>query len=158
VSIFRKCMIHPYKSEYKARCFEIFNELDGWFGSEEINSDYANQLSEDGAFVAIVDGQVEGVISIDWHFESTAEIYSMAISLKNHRKGLGKKLMLSAENLAKEKGFDFLHVKTLGDQVPHPGYKKTRAFYENYGFKRLFQTKDLWDGLPTMLYVKSIEY
>ena len=64
----------------------------------------------------------------------------------------------TAENLAKEKGFDFLHVKTLGDEVPHPGYKKTRAFYENYGFKRLFQTKDLWDGLPTMLYVKSIEY
>lgn len=149
-------MIEPYKVEYKTRCYEIFNELDGWFGSEEINSDYANQLSEDSAFVAIVDGRVEGVISIDWHFETTAEIYSMAISQKNHRKGIGKKLMVAAEKLAKEKEYEFLHVKTLGDEVAHPGYKKTRAFYEAFGFRRLFQTKDLWDGLPTMLYVKSI--
>ena len=108
--------------------------------------------------MAIVNGRVEGLISIVWHFGTTAEIYSIAISLAHHRKGLGKKLMLAAEGLAKEKGFDFLHVKTLGDEVPHPGYRKTRAFYEGYGFKKLFQTKDLWDGLPTMLYVKSIEY
>jgi len=151
-------MIQPYKIEHKERCYEIFNELDGWFGSEEINSDYAAQLNEESTFVAIVNGRVEGVISIDWHFGTTAEIYSMAISLAYHRKGLGKKLMLAAEKLAKKRSFDFLHVKTLGDEVPHPGYKKTRAFYEDFGFKKLFQTKDLWDGLPTMLYVKSIEY
>ena len=149
-------MIQPYKIEHKERCYEIFNELDGWFGSEEINSDYAAQLNEESAFVAIVNGRVEGVISIEWHFTTTAEIYSMAISLEFHRKGLGKQLMVSAENLAKERGFEFLHVKTLGDEVPHTGYKKKRDFYESFGFIKLFQTKDLWDGLPTILYVKSI--
>ncbi len=151
-------MIQPYNDEHRARCFEIFNELDGWFGSDEINADYAAQLNEDSSFVAMVNGNVEGDVSIAWHFDTTAEIYSMAVSLANHRRGLGTQLMTAAENLAKQRRFDFLHVKTLGDDVPHPGYKKTRAFYEDYGFKRLFQTNDLWDGLPTMLYVKSIEY
>ncbi|MFQ3261502.1 GNAT family N-acetyltransferase [Reinekea sp.] len=150
-------MIEPFKPEHRARCYEIFNELDGWFGSEEINSDYAKQLSEKSAFVALVNGRVEGVISIEWHFGTTAEIYSMATSLALHRKGIGKRLMLAAEKLARDKSYEFLHVKTLGDEVPHPGYKNTREFYENYGFKRLFQTKDLWDGLPTMLYVKIIK-
>lgn len=151
-------MIQPYKSEYYTRCYDIFNELDGWFGSEEINSDYAAQLTEGSAFVAIVNGCVQGVLSLDWHFGTTAEIYSMAISLDYHRKGLGTQLILAAENLAREKSYEFLHVKTLGDEATHLGYKNTRAFYENFGFKKLFQTKDLWGGLPTMLYVKSIEY
>ncbi|MEP4547941.1 MAG: GNAT family N-acetyltransferase [Saccharospirillum sp.] len=134
-------MIEPYKKNYKARCYEIFNELDGWFGSEEINSDYANQLSDDSTFVAIVDGRVEGVISIDWHFETTAEIYSMAISQKNHHKGIGKQLMVAAEKLAKEKKCEFLHVKTLGDEVPHPGYKKTRPFTKLLASRDYFRQK-----------------
>ena len=151
-------MIVPYVNEHRDRCYEIFNELDGWFGSEEINSDYANQLNEGSSFVAVVEGRVEGVISLQWHFGTTAEIYSMAISLAHHRNGLGRRLLAAAENLAKDKKYVYLHVKTLGDEVPHSGYKKTRAFYESYGFRRLFQTKDLWDGLPTMLYVKTIDY
>lgn len=96
-------MIERYKSKHKQRCYEIFDELDGWFGSDEINSEYVNQLSEYSSFVAVVDGNVEGVISLDWHFGSTAEVYSMPISLAHHRQGIGKQLMVAAEKLAKER-------------------------------------------------------
>lgn len=149
-------MIRSYTKMDKEACYQIFNQLDGWFGSEEINADYANQFSEENTLVAVMDGEVLGVISMEYHFGTTAEIYSMAVNLNHHRKSIGKALIEKAEVSAKSAGFEFLHVKTLGDELPHPGYKKTRAFYESFGFKRLFQTKDLWDGLPTMIYVKNI--
>ena len=81
----------------------------------------------------------------------------MAVSLTHHREGIGKQLLAAAESLARDRQYVFLHVKTLGDTLPHPGYRKTRAFYEACGFKKLFQTEGLWDGLPTLLYVKPLE-
>lgn len=148
--------IQPFHSAHRERCYEIFAELDHWFGSDEINLEYTQQLDPEHSFVALVNGRVEGIISTETHFDSTVEIYSMAVSLLFHRCGIGKLLLNAVESEAQEKHYDFLHVKTLGDELPHPGYKKTRLFYEQQGFIRLFQTTELWDGLPTMLYVKSI--
>ncbi|WP_108124177.1 GNAT family N-acetyltransferase [Saccharospirillum mangrovi] len=153
----KRITIQPFNARHRQRCYEIFNELDGWFGSEEINTDYTEQLNENDTLLAFVDEGVEGVISLQWHYDTTAEIYSMAVSLAHHRFGLGKQLLAAAESLARERGYKFLHVKTLGDTLPHPGYQKTRAFYENRGFNKLFQTHDLWDGLPTLLYVKALD-
>jgi len=148
--------IQPFQDSNRARCYDIFAELDGWFGSEELNTEYAEQLSASSSLVALIDNRVEGVISLDWHYDTTAEIYSMAVSLAHHRQGIGTQLLSAAEALARQRNYVFLHVKTLGDTLPHPGYQKTRAFYENYGFSKLFQTEDLWDGLPTLLYVKTL--
>jgi len=152
----QKPLIQPFQDSHRARCFDIFAELDGWFGSEELNNEYSNQLSETNTLVALVDNKVEGVISLQWHYDTTAEIYSMAVSLARHRQGIGNQLLKAAEALARRRNCAFLHVKTLGDTLPHPGYQKTRTFYENYGFSKLFQTEDLWDGLPTLLYVKAL--
>lgn len=156
MSTTQKPLIQAFQDSYRSRCFDIFAELDGWFGSEELNAEYAKQLSESNSLVALLNNKVEGVISLQWHYDTTAEIYSMAVSLAHHREGIGKQLFAAAESLARHHQFAFLHVKTLGDTLPHPGYRKTRAFYEACGFKKLFQTEDLWEGLPTMLYVKSL--
>ena len=153
----QKPLIQTFQDSYRSRCFDIFAELDGWFGSDELNTEYAEQLSGSNTLVAVIDNKVEGVISLQWHYDTTAEIYSMAVSLTHHREGIGKQLLAAAESLARDRQYVFLHVKTLGDTLPHPGYRKTRAFYEACGFKKLFQTEDLWDGLPTLLYVKPLE-
>ncbi|PTY37852.1 hypothetical protein BGP77_15380 [Saccharospirillum sp. MSK14-1] len=148
--------IQPFQNSHRTRCFDIFAELDGWFGSEELNNEYAEQLCEANSLVGLIDNNVEGVISLLYHYDTTAEIYSMAVSLAHHHQGIGTQLLTAAEALAKRRHCSFLHVKTLGDTLPHPGYQNTRAFYESYGFRKLFQTEDLWNGLPTMLYVKTV--
>ena len=151
-------MILSYKQEFKSQCLEIFNSLEFWFegDNDAIANDYANQLNPQDSWVYRIDGKVIGLISMLWHFDSTAEIYSMGILENQHRKGIGNKLFDVAEQAAKDRGFEFIHVKTLGDSLDHKGYKRTRAFYEAKGFKKLFQTTGLWDPLPTMLYIKTL--
>ncbi len=84
-------MIHPYKEEYKSQCLEIFNSLDLWFGGDDdsIAQDYTNQLNPQDSWVYRIDSKVIGIISMQWHFDSTAEIYSMGVLENHHRKGIG---------------------------------------------------------------------
>ena len=84
-------MIYAYKPEYKSQCLAIFTSLNFWFGGDNgaIANDYSNQLNADDSWVYIIDDQVIGIISMLWHFDSTAEIYSMAVLETQHRQGIG---------------------------------------------------------------------
>jgi GNAT superfamily N-acetyltransferase len=125
-------------------CAEILAALPDWFGLEESNRRYIENLSRLPAAVALVSGEVVGFVSLERHNPHSVEIEAMAVEPGLHREGVGGALIVWAEGWCAEKGVRWLHVKTRGPATPDPGYERTRAFYLAAGFDPLFETLELW--------------
>src|SRR5437764_8485039 len=81
----------------------------------------------------------------------------MGVRREQHRRGLGRSLVVAAEAWCRDRGIRYLHVKTLGPSRPDPGYDATRAFYEAVGFVALEELHGLWDEEnPTLILVKDV--
>lgn len=68
----------------------------------------------------------------------------MGVLAKSHNQGIGSALVKRVLQWAKEKGYEFLQVKTLDESHPDVCYAKTRKFYESVGFKPLECLPELW--------------
>ena len=60
------------------------------------------------------------------------------------------------EAYLRDRGVEYLQVKTLGPSRPDAGYERTRGFYEARGFVPLEELHDLWDANPCLLLVKRL--
>jgi ribosomal protein S18 acetylase RimI-like enzyme len=75
-----------------------------------------------------------------------------------HRYGVGRAMLLAAENYLRDLGVQYLQVKTLSDSHPDEGYAKTRAFYQAMGFHPLEEFKTLWgEANPCLLLIKQLD-
>ncbi|MFC1996619.1 GNAT family N-acetyltransferase [Chloroflexota bacterium] len=84
-------------------------------------------------------------------------MYVTGVLPQYHRQGVGREILFAAEYYLRDQGVLYLHVKTLSDSHPDPGYAKTRAFYLAMGFTPLEEIKTLWDEAnPALLLVKKI--
>lgn len=61
-----------------------------------------------------------------------------------HKRGIGRALLARVLQRAKDKGYEFLQVKTLDESHPDPYYAATRNFYAAVGFKPLECLPELW--------------
>ncbi|WP_233451290.1 MULTISPECIES: GNAT family N-acetyltransferase [Streptococcus] len=64
----------------------------------------------------------------------TVELFVMVVLKKYHRQGVGKTLVLKAKEIATEKGYTFLQVKTV-QMGKYDSYDSTNRFYLSLGFK-----------------------
>ena len=135
----------------------ILKALPNWFGIEESTKEYINKSSDLQFFVAIDKSKVVGFISIKENSKYTAEIYVMAVLPDYHKQGIGKKLINVSLKWAKEKGYEFLQVKTLDYSHPDTYYEATRAFYKSVGFKELECLKEVWgEDNPCLIMIQYI--
>jgi GNAT superfamily N-acetyltransferase len=75
-----------------------------------------------------------------------------------HRQGVGRSLILRAEDWLLDQGVEYLQVKTLGPSRPDPGYEITRAFYLSLEFEPLEEMNKIWDeNNPCLVMVKKLE-
>ena len=73
-----------------------------------------------------------------------------------HRKGYGRKLVEAAKQIAVEKGYSFLQVKTV-QMGRYEEYDRTNRFYLALGFKEFEVFPTLWDERnPCQIYVMSL--
>ena len=128
-----------------AICRSILDQLPEWFGIPQSNADYARLADEGPAWLAVDDGEVVGLMLLKPHFESTVEIYLLAVVPARHRAGVGRALVAQAEAWARGRDATFLTVKTRGPSKPYEPYERTRAFYEAMGFVALEEFAELWD-------------
>ncbi len=133
-------------------CESILRELPEWFGIEEATAAYIRDVAELPSF-AVVD---DGFLSVKLHTPRAAELYVMGVRPERHRRGVGTALLAAAEEYLRERGVEYLQVKTLGPSDPDEGYARTRRFYEARGFVALEEIHGLWDGNPCLLMVKSL--
>ena len=132
----------------------VLRDLPDWFGIEESTRQYIEDAAGLPTFVAEPD---LGFVSLKQHTPAAAELYVLGVRAAQHRQGIGRALVETAESWCRERGIRYLHVKTLGPSRPDPGYDATRAFYEALGFVALEELHGLWDEEnPTLVLVKDV--
>lgn len=146
------------EQEKKEISTSILESLPNWFGIPEATQEYISKSSKLPFFVAIHESKPLGFISIKENNQYTAEIYVMGVLSDYHKQGIGTSLINRVMQWAKEKGYEFLQVKTLDGSHPDIYYAKTRKFYTSVGFKPLECIPELWGKEnPCLIMIQHIE-
>lgn len=148
-------LIDKNKSEV---CEKILRSLPKWFGIESAILDYIKDAERMPMFVTIVESEIVGFLSLNFHNKYTAEIHVIGVLPQFHRNGAGKELVRAAEKYLSEKGYKYLSVKTLSESRPNEEYDRTRNFYYGVGFLPVEEFKTLWgEHNPCLLLIKNLE-
>ncbi|MGH9016598.1 MAG: GNAT family N-acetyltransferase [Acidimicrobiales bacterium] len=140
-----------------AVCRGILAALPTWFGIPESVEDYVAVADRTPTVIASLDGGDVGFVTVFRHTAVAAEIYAMGVLPEHHRRGIGRIMVTHAEEALARDGVEFLQVKTLGPSRPDEGYRRTRAFYEECGFRPLQEFSDLWGpDQPALQMVKVV--
>lgn len=122
----------------------ILAELPQWFGRSAATEAYVQRAETRPTFVARAHSRAVGLLSVCDHFGLQSEIAVMGVLPDHHRRGIGRRLVEASAQRARDRGADYLSVKTLGPDHDDPGYAGTRAFYTAMEFLP-FETLDgLW--------------
>jgi GNAT superfamily N-acetyltransferase len=133
-------------------CEVVLRDLPDWFGIEEATAAYIHDVAGLPTF-AVGD---EAFIALKIHNPRAAEVYVMGVRRERHGEGLGTALLDAGESHLRDRGVEYLQVKTLGPSDPDAGYERTRRFYEARGFVPLEELHELWDANPCLLLVKRL--
>lgn len=138
-------------------CEPILRSLPEWFRIKEANLRYLSDIERLPTFIAMIEGEPIGFLTLKQHNQYTEEILIMGVIPDLHRKGIGNALLFRAEEYLRQKKVEYLQVKTLSSSNPDTNYANTRALYFSLGFRPLEEFKDLWDEQnPALLMVKKL--
>jgi GNAT superfamily N-acetyltransferase len=138
-------------------CEHILRALPQWFGIPEATGQYLEDIEGLPTLVASLDGEAVGFLTLREHSEYAAEVHVMGVRPELHRHGVGRALLTRAEEYLRERGIEFLQVKTLSDRHPDSSYARTRAFYSAMGFRPLEEYPELWgEENPCLQMIKSL--
>ncbi len=136
---------------------DILGRLPEWFGIPEAVKDYIHYSSEMPFFALYSQSKAVGFIAIKENNQYTAEIYVMGVNPNYHGKGIGRTLVSGAIEWCRERGYEFLQVKTLDESHPDENYARTRKFYEAMGFRPLERIPVLWgEDNPCLIMIMYI--
>lgn len=142
---------------HATRCEEILRALPAWFGIEEAIQHYLRDIARLQTLGAVDGERVLGFLTLKRHFEKAAEIHVMAVQPGGRRRGLGRRLVVRAEDDLRRAGVAFLQVKTLSPSRPDSAYEQTRAFYHALGFVPLEEFPTLWgERNPCLQLIKRL--
>ena len=149
--------IVPYQSVFRQACKDIIESLPDWFGIPEANEAFLLDLNKFPSWVALKVKTVVGCITLQQNYPNSFEIHFLAVHPDFHRKGIGKLLIQQIEEVSRQQGGCWLHVKTLSPSHPDPYYGFTREFYYSLGFSPLFESNTIWGAAnPAIILVKKI--
>ena len=138
-------------------CGPILRALPDWFGIEAATAQYIKDIDVLPTLIARVGGEVAGFLTLKEHNVYAAEIHVMGVRPDMHRCGVGRILVNAAEKVLRQRGIEYLQVKTLSPSHPDEHYAGTRAFYLAMGFTPLEEFKELWGKEnPGLQMVKSL--
>lgn len=136
-------------------CRTITTSLPTWFGNAEANARYERGVLDKMSFVARIGNTNVGMITLEFPYPQTANIYWMAVAKTYHNNHIGKKLLAAAENYCLENGYSTLTVETVSPKQEDENYLKTYHFYEKNGFKPLFEIRT-YDSENLMIYMHKM--
>jgi ribosomal protein S18 acetylase RimI-like enzyme len=138
-------------------CGPILRDLPEWFGIPQATDQYIKDIQEQPTLVASVAGEAVGFLTLREHSEYAAEILVMGVRPESHRQGVGRALVTSAEQYLRQRGVEYLQVKTLSVRHTDESYARTRAFYSAMGFRPLEEFPQLWgEENPCLQMIKSL--
>lgn len=145
------------EGERSAACERIMRALPDWFGIEAALIGIARDAESQTVWVSRDADRMTGCIAIKVHNEYSAEMALLAVLPDCHRRGIGRQLVVAAEQWFRERGGEYLTVKTLGPSRPDAGYERTRQFYLALGFRPLEETTAIWGpDNPCLIMIKRL--
>ncbi|MBR2122267.1 MAG: GNAT family N-acetyltransferase [Lachnospiraceae bacterium] len=140
----------------KAIARKILEALRDWFEVDESREKYIAE-SADRIFLAAREGdEYVGFLCLKETGKDTVELAVMGVLKEYHRRGLGRELFEAAKEIAVEKGYSFMQVKTVQMGV-YEDYDITNRFYQSCGFREFEVIKELWgEENPCQIYVMSL--
>lgn len=135
----------------------ILEALFNWFEIPETREQYISDSANMIMVAAYEDDKPIGFLCLKETGKETVELAVMGVLQEYHRKGVGKSLFKKAKEIAIEKGYSFMQVKTVKMGV-YDDYDKTNLFYLSLGFKEFEVFPLLWDEAnPCQVYVMSLK-
>ncbi len=136
---------------------EILEALPEWFGIAEAREDFILKSADETMVASFDHDTPNGFLCLKETGKDTVELAVMGVRKEYHRKGIGTGLFEAAKEIAVEKGYSFLQVKTV-QMGRYEEYDRTNRFYLALGFKEFEVFPTLWDAHnPCQIYVMSIE-
>ena len=133
----------------------ILESLPEWFGIPEAREQYIRESADEIVLASVEDDQPNGFLCLKETGKDTVELAVMGVLKECHRKGIGRELFEHAKQIAVEKGYSFLQVKTV-QMGRYEEYDNTNRFYLSLGFKEFEVIPTLWDEWnPCQIYVMS---
>lgn len=144
------------KNEKRAIAKKILESLPEWFGIEESREEYIQESREQDFITAVKNNSPVGFLCLKETGKDTVELAVMGIMKEYHRQGIGRELFVAAKELAIQKGYSFMQVKTV-QMGRYDIYDDTNRFYRSLGFKEFEVFPTLWDEHnPCQIYVMSL--
>lgn len=138
-------------------CAALLATVPHWFGIAAANHGYQQVADRSPTLVATDDGQHVGFVTVVRHSAYAAELHVMAVRPERHRHGIGRALVLQAEEQLRSEGIEYLQVKTLSATAGDHGYLRTLAFYQALGFRVLEEMPTLWNpDNPAVILIKRL--
>ena len=135
----------------------ILESLFDWFEIPETREKYIKESADQIMVAAYEDNKPIGFLCLKETGKETVELSVMGVLQEFHRKGVGNSLFKKAKEIAFEKGYSFMQVKTVKMGV-YEDYDKTNLFYKSVGFKEFEVFPDYWDEAnPCQIYVMSLK-
>lgn len=91
---------------------KILEALPDWFEMEG-REQYIKQSAEQICIGAAKDTEYIGFLCLKETGKDTLELDVMGVLKEYHRQGIGREMFMMAKNIAREKGYSFLQVKTV---------------------------------------------
>ena len=122
-------------------CRQITADLPEYFGLPECNEHYASGVRTRDNFAVKSGANYLGLLSLEFPYPKNGNIYWMGVLRFHHNQGVGRMLMDAASDYASHLGAVTITVETLAPDESDENYLKTYRFYEDQGFKPLFNIK-----------------
>ncbi len=134
----------------------ILESLPEWFGIPEAREQYIRESGDEILLASVEDDQPTGFVCLKETGKDTVELAVMGVLKECHRRGIGRELYEHAKQIAVEKGYSFLQVKTV-QMGRYEEYDNTNRFYLSLGFKEFEVIPALWDEWnPCQIYVMAL--
>ncbi len=147
-----------YEPQIKERIVrKVLEALPDWFEIEEAREQYVKESAEQICIAAIDSAEYIGFLCLKETGKDTLELAVMGVLKEYHRQGIGRKMFMIPKDIACEKVYSFLQVKTV-QMGRYKDYDETNRFYISLGFKEFEVFPTLWDEAnPCQIYVMSVE-
>lgn len=134
---------------------EVLLDLPEWFGLPESTQAYIDEARELTMFVAKVDSEIAGFITLGETSVDCAELHAIGVKKYHQRQGIGQLLYNAFEQEA-ALNFKLIQVKTV-DEGRYKEYDQKIAFYEKMGFMKVEVLPTLWDEWnPCLILMKPV--
>jgi len=134
-----------YETQMKEKIVrKILEALPDWFAMEEGREQYIRESAEQICIGAVEDTEYVGFLCLKETGKDTLKLAVMGVLKGYQRQGIGREMFMMAKNIAREKGYSFLQVKTV-QMGKYEDYNDTNRFYISLGFKEFEVFPTLWD-------------